>query len=144
LAVALLLPLLARADPLPSPPAGETHLPILAGQRVLLQCPTDPCPPVYLASDPADPRFGGVLTPPALARYDLDRLHRIEAERDAALKVAYAAPPPGLKLLGIGLGVGITAGGTAAAWAVDGSKGVKIAATAGSAALGALLVFLFR
>lgn len=145
LGLVLLSPGVGWADPLPAPPAGQKHLPLLAGQVVTLECPADPCPTITLnGDDPADLRWGGTYTPKELSRWDLDRLSRIEAERDAALKVAYEAKPPGLKLLGIGFGVGVAVGGTAAAWSVDGSKGVKIAATAGSAVLGSLLVWLFR
>jgi hypothetical protein len=142
--LALLAPVLALADPLPPPPAGEKHLALLPGQTLVLECDKDPCPTITLAADPADPRFGGTYTSSALTRWDLDWKHHIEAERDAAKALAYAAKPPGIRLLGIGFGVGVAAGGTAAAYLVGGSAGVKVASAAGSAVVGAVLIYLLR
>ena len=100
---------------------------------------------VITDTDPLDPTFGGLYTPPALARWDLDRLRRLEAERDAAIARAEAQPPAlNLRLAGVALGVGIAAGGTATAFVVDGKPGVKAAAAVGSALLGSLLIYLLR
>ena len=89
-------------------------------------------------------RFNDLLAQiPGLAANILsERLKRLEAERDAALKVAYDRPPPGLKPLAVGLGIGVAVGGTAAAWAVDGKPGVKAIASIGSAALGSIILWL--
>ena len=142
--LALLAPAIALADPLPPPPAGEHHLALLAGQTLTLECPANPCPTITLPADPADARFGGVFVSPILSRWDLDRIGRLEAERDAALKVAYSSSPPTFRPLVIGFGVGVAAGGTAAAYLVGGSAGVKVASAAGSAVVGAVLIYLLR
>jgi hypothetical protein len=142
--LALLAPALALGDPLPPPPAGEYHLALLAGQVLTLRCDKEPCPTITTSADQTDPRWGGLYVPPALARWDLDWKHYVEAERDAAKALAYAAKPPGIRLLGIGFGVGVAAGGTAAAYLVGGSAGVKVASAAGSAVVGAILIYLLR
>jgi hypothetical protein len=125
-------------DPLPAPPPNELHIVVAPGSPIT----TAAGPVITAKADELNSSFGGIYTPPALARWDLERLKRLEAERDAALKVAYDRPPPGLKPLAVGLGIGVAVGGTAAAWSVDGKPGVKAIASIGSAALGSLILWL--
>jgi hypothetical protein len=100
---------------------------------------------IITSADPSDPAFGGIYASAALARDDLNYRLRLEKERDEAERLADAKPSPGvnLRLAGVSFGVGLAAGGAAAALVVDGKTGLKAAAVAGSAALGTIVVWLF-
>ena len=137
------LPGVGRVMALPDPPPGEKHLSLLAGQVLTLQCDKakESCPTITTAPDQADPRWGGLYVPPALARWDVQRLEALEQERDDALKTAVQAGSV-LRPVAIGLGIGLVSGGLGSAVTLNSSTTLRASMAIGPCVLGAVLIWL--
>jgi hypothetical protein len=97
--------------------------------------------PVLAIPDKTDLSFGGLYISAAEARRELEHLQSVTEQRDQARQAA-AQCGSSLRPFGVGLGIGLVAGSLPAALTLASSTPTRVSMAAGSAALGALLIWL--